>query len=216
MPRTRSSRASRSRAAVACVAQIPGLGPRSRATDQEERLRGTPSLPSGSQRSTCLNRLFRASLLPLIQGVSPAVPGGLAEGYLLLGVRVQMALHAIAMAPNPEISAASAWAVTCRIWAQMFHLLAWPGLAGQQLTAVALAELVRLLWPRGCGSPGRLPSRWTASPAKRTAKQTSLPSSRGAACQRRPNSAVADTAPVRVEGLRRCLPSSLARAPRHG
>jgi hypothetical protein len=48
----------------------------------------------------CLNLPFRGPLLPLIQGISSAVPGDLAEGYLLLGVRVHMALHAVAMAPN--------------------------------------------------------------------------------------------------------------------
>lgn len=47
--------------------------------------------------------------MPLIQGVSSAVPGGLPEGCLLLSVSVLMALHAVAMAPDAEYS--QSWCV---------------------------------------------------------------------------------------------------------
>jgi hypothetical protein len=60
----------------------------------------------------CLNLPFQGPLLPLIQGVSSAVSGGLAEGYLLLGVSVQMALQAVAMAPT-DSERLGRWLVTC-------------------------------------------------------------------------------------------------------
>ena len=83
------------------------------------------------------------------------------------------------------------------------QLLAWPGLAGHRLAAVALAEPARLLRPRGQlrrdslgqiatagsspsissrspasrsarrSSPGRPPSRWTGRPPITAAKQAS-------------------------------------------